>query len=351
MENTVLKEPASEENPVPLAKKQPMAEKERLALCEKLDRELETYISGLERKSYTEGWPEDKWQEEMEKHPFFMTKPLEEAGPLPPLLEGIQQLKYDPEENTTEELANNYKEDGNFNFKYGKYRLAILSYTEGLRAKSINSTINSELHNNRAAAHFFLKNYRSSLMDCEAALKLQPNYLKAIRKAAKCCQLMGRPDDCIKWCDQGLEETSWKAGDELDLASLEPCFPAAAHCPVCIGPDQRMTWPVLFLYPHYGVTDLVQKFHEDSTFEAHLNELFPEDSRAEWDSEGVFSSVSALNIYFESEDKTELVEVKKSSTLGHVLRDSRYCVYNGTPSFLVVVDGSAAEKRIKHSLS
>lgn len=58
------------------------------------------------------------------------------------------------------ELATNYKEDGNFNFKHSKYRMAILSYTEGIKAKSINSTLNAELHNNRAAANFFLKNYR-----------------------------------------------------------------------------------------------------------------------------------------------------------------------------------------------
>jgi len=38
--------------------------------------------------------------------------------------------------------------------------MAILSYTEGIRAKSINNTLNAELHNNRAAANFFLKNYR-----------------------------------------------------------------------------------------------------------------------------------------------------------------------------------------------
>lgn len=35
----------------------------------------------------------------MEKHPFFMTKSPEE-GQLSPLLEGIQQLKYDENENT-----------------------------------------------------------------------------------------------------------------------------------------------------------------------------------------------------------------------------------------------------------
>lgn len=43
-------------------KKPPMTEEERLALCQKLDRELDDFIEGLERKRYTEGWPEDRWE-------------------------------------------------------------------------------------------------------------------------------------------------------------------------------------------------------------------------------------------------------------------------------------------------
>jgi hypothetical protein len=45
------------------SKKQPMSEEERKLLCEKLDNELNEYISGLEQKSYSEGWPQDRWEE------------------------------------------------------------------------------------------------------------------------------------------------------------------------------------------------------------------------------------------------------------------------------------------------
>lgn len=38
----------------------------------------------------------------MEKHPFFMKKHPEPGDDLHPLYEGLQQLKYDPEENTPE---------------------------------------------------------------------------------------------------------------------------------------------------------------------------------------------------------------------------------------------------------
>nr|CAD7413968.1 unnamed protein product [Timema poppensis] len=140
--------------------KTPMTDEERQHLAEKLDLELEDFIGGLEKRSYTEGWPEDRWQEEMEKHPFFMSQPPSGDQPLSPLMEGLQQLKYDETENSPEDLANSYKEDGNFNFKIKKYRMAIIAYSEGLRHKCSDDKLNAQLHNNRAAAHFFLKNYR-----------------------------------------------------------------------------------------------------------------------------------------------------------------------------------------------
>lgn len=38
----------------------------------------------------------------MEKHPFFMKKAPEDGQELSPLMEGLQQLKYDSVENTPE---------------------------------------------------------------------------------------------------------------------------------------------------------------------------------------------------------------------------------------------------------
>lgn len=32
-------------------------------LAAKLDAELDEFINGLEKKAYTEGWPEDRWEE------------------------------------------------------------------------------------------------------------------------------------------------------------------------------------------------------------------------------------------------------------------------------------------------
>jgi hypothetical protein len=41
----------------------PISDGERLSLAARLDKELEEFISKLERKQYTDGWPEDRWEE------------------------------------------------------------------------------------------------------------------------------------------------------------------------------------------------------------------------------------------------------------------------------------------------
>jgi hypothetical protein len=40
-----------------------MSDEERRKLAEKLDQELDEFIGGLEKRSCTDEWPEDRWQE------------------------------------------------------------------------------------------------------------------------------------------------------------------------------------------------------------------------------------------------------------------------------------------------
>lgn len=41
----------------------PMSDEERLELASKLDKDLDNFINGLEKRKYTDGWTEDTWQE------------------------------------------------------------------------------------------------------------------------------------------------------------------------------------------------------------------------------------------------------------------------------------------------
>lgn len=369
-----------------------MSDEERRKLAEKLDQELDEFIGGLEKRSCTDEWPEDRWQEEIEKHPFFMTKTPEAGEPLSPLLEGLQQLKYSETDNTPQELAATYKEDGNYNFKIKKYRLAIMSYTEGLKQRCGDSLLESELYNNRAAAHFFLKNYRSCLYDCQAALKIRPCYPKAQARAAQCCVFLQRYDECIALCDKMLlasptdkialelraravagkkmeernirkqnvserkekekEQALLRAikergihieGTELSMAALEPSTPILAQGHVHLDEKGSLVWPVMFLYPEYQVTDLVQEYCEDTTFSQHLSAMF--ESTPKWDKDSSYIP-SELSIYYECTARHTLHPVAASDTLGQVLARESYVVYGGTPCFLVVVRGSKVEQNL-----
>lgn len=183
-----------------------ISDEERLELAAKLDSELDQFIAGLEKRKYADGWPEDKWEEEIRKHPFFMKEAPKPGDDIHPLFEGMQKLKYDPEENTTEELALNYKEDGNWYMKYKKFRMAIIAYTEGLKFKAKNDELNAVLYNNRSAANYMLKNYRSALMDAKKALELKNDYLKCKNRAALCCSYLERFDECKNYCYELLED-------------------------------------------------------------------------------------------------------------------------------------------------
>lgn len=376
------------DNENPTEKKQ-MTHEERLELAAKLDKELDQFISSLPKKKYEDGWPEDRWEEEMEKHPFFMTKAPEPGAELHPLYQGLQKLKYDPEENEPEELAISYKEDGNFNFKYKNYRLAILSYTEGIKIKCGNIEIEATLLNNRAAAHFFLGNYRSALKDCELALKLKPDYEKALLRAALCCCESKKFDLGIKYCNKILElnkdhktaqnllrkclhnlkvleknerkkllekkkkisaekallDEIYKRGVRLEgeknstLESCEPIFPQLMGHRVHLDSNNCLVWPVVFVYPEYKVMDFVQEFNENTSFEEILETFFKEP--AEWDTNKAYN-VNTINIYFQTLDK-KLRTVRICDTLGMILALKEYVVQAGTPSFIILVRNSAAE--------
>ncbi|XP_018565306.1 tetratricopeptide repeat protein 4 [Anoplophora glabripennis] len=385
----------NEEKPV----KKPMTHEERLELADKLDRELDEFIEKLPRRKYDEGWPEDRWEEEMEKHPFFMTQAPKPGQELHPLYEGLQQLKYDPDENEPEELATSYKEDGNFNFKHKNYRLAVVAYTEAIKVKCGKPEIEATLFNNRAASHYFLKNYRSSLMDCESALKINPDYDKALSRAANCCFHLKQYIKAVDYCDKILEKqkdnkeilelrqnsinaaklkerddrkneaaAKRKAKEEEDIIKeiinrgyniegrtkahisiekLEPCFPELMHNRVFLDPSSTLVWPVVFVYPEYKIMDYIQQFSEKQTFSEHLALVF--ESFPDWDEDKKYIPGN-INIYFETPRK-KIISIDVNKTLSDALKTRDYIIRGGTPSFIVMVRESPAEKRFLQEYS
>jgi len=377
--------------------KLPMTDEERQKLSRRLDEDLDNFIDNLQKTPYTDGWKEETWREEMEKHPFFMTKPPEPEEEPSPLVEGLQNLRYDPDDNSPEELADKHKVDGNFNFKCRKYKLAIMSYQEGLKLDFQNDQLRAQMFNNMSASHYFLQNYRSSLIAAEQALKLEPDYKKTIMRAINCCTQLKEFDKCLDYCDKYLERVPednsvmeikkealklkkimemekrkltkiqkqkeiekqkllneinsrqlniiGKEGNCIkDLKILDPKVPGLIY-PVHLS-ENRLVWPVTFLYPEYQTSDIIQMFHEDSTFYSQLEEMFSD--TPEWDVERKYNA-NTVNMYFEHlndcKKKTKVTKLDiKKCTLSQALTLLRCPIDNGTPVFMVFFAGGQYEK-------
>ncbi|KAI1301302.1 Tetratricopeptide repeat protein 4 [Halotydeus destructor] len=303
---------------------------------------------------YPGGWNEETWEKEFEKDPIFMTK-APETGELPPMLEALQQLKYDKDANSADELASNYKKDGNENFRLKKYRWAIDAYTEGLKLNCPDKTIMAQLYGNRAASHFFLQNYRRSLEDCFSALTLTPSNEKCAVRVAQIYVIRGEYDKCITFVEhypensEKLEKVRQEAVEKLPLqkakeakekaAALEQQqleksrdkildvikergirikqrdfvfmspHPGAFHCSVTLNANNELEWPVIFVYPEYGQTDFIENFNENNTFMDHLKMMFSDENRPGWDVEKKFNPEN-LTLGFALYGMTDLVKLR-----------------------------------------
>lgn len=371
--------------------KKPVTDEERLQLAAKLDKELDQFINSLEKRRYTEGWPEDRWEEEMAKHPFFMTKPPEPGEELSPLMKGLQQLKYDPEENTAQELAEAYKEDGRWHMQNKQFRLAVWSYTEALKFNVTEPEYRSVLYNNRSAAHFFIKNYRSSLIDAQKALELKPDYDKARWRAAQCAERLNRYDLCVELCDQILKadptnkqalemrkgviaRKTLKERDErkteqakrrkleqhartveqlkqrgvkfeekdalTNEAKLKPRLAPLEDFIVTADSNGVLHWPTVFCYPQFLSTDFQQQLSEELTMEEVLLNLFAEP--LEQDDDGQYAA-HTVNVYYENRLSAVVRKVDLKMKIKDILKEQAFYVYEGTLTFYVLAKGSPHE--------
>ena len=64
------------------------------------EEEMDKFLHKI-KTEYKDGWTESNWEEEIEKHPLFMTKPIDEnSDDLPPAIEAMRQLKWNDPEDT-----------------------------------------------------------------------------------------------------------------------------------------------------------------------------------------------------------------------------------------------------------
>lgn len=99
---------------------------------------------------------------------------IEKAGQIDPCNVDIKKLL------SNVSLVGRARARGNDLFKTERFTEACSAYGEGLRLDPSNSV----LYCNRAACWFKLGQWERSLDDCNQALRIQPNYIKALLRRA-----------------------------------------------------------------------------------------------------------------------------------------------------------------------
>ncbi|KAM5248584.1 tetratricopeptide repeat protein 4 [Ctenodactylus gundi] len=362
------------------------------------DSAMDEFLEKFRSQPYHGGFHEDRWEEEFDKIPLFMKKAPSDIDPKEnPDLACLQSIIFD-EDRSPEEQAKTCKDEGNDYFKEKDYKKAVILYTEGLKKNSADPDLNAVLLTNRAAAQYYLGNFRSALNDVIAAKKLKPCHLKAIVRGALCHLELKHFAEAVNWCDEGLqidgkekklleirakadklkrteqrdirkaklkekkeqsqndtllqaiktrnirlvseaagedEDSASEGLGEISLARLSFKNPCGAG--LSLDEQGRLMWPVLFLYPEYCHSDFISAFHEDSRFIDHLTVMFGE--TPSWDLEQKYCPDN-LEVYFEDEAREELYRVPPKSTLLRVLQHPRYFVKALTPAFMISVESS-----------
>lgn len=151
---------------------------------------------------FTEKTTEDVLKE-INRLPFFMTE-LDETdgdGGENTNLEALRSLVYDGE---PDEVATNFKNQGNDCFKTKRYQDAVQFYTKGIDVDCGVDSINSALFVNRAACNLELKNYRRCIEDCKKVLLIDEKNVKACYRAGKAFFAVERYDESTQILQFGL---------------------------------------------------------------------------------------------------------------------------------------------------
>ncbi|KAG6918228.1 hypothetical protein DXG01_015821 [Tephrocybe rancida] len=269
-------------------------------------------------------------------------------------------------EGTPDEVAQNFKEQGNEYFKGKRHREALGFYTQGIDAKPTDAALREALLCNRAACNLELKNYGSVLRDCSAALTLNAQSAKALYRSATALMALDRVEEALDCCDRcltfdsgnngvlQLRERATKVKSEKDRREKEKAErlrkeqeakqamsiafrernlivlpkadgssnPYEPHFDPDDPTNSTLVFPVFFLYPQHATSDVISEFVEEVPFAAHLEQMFPPQVPApEWDKQGEY--VDGQLVVYAMTFRKRLLKVGKKMTLRDVCRASQ----------------------------
>lgn len=303
----------------------------------------------------------------MSQIPLFMTE-LPENAEDNIQLQALQQLLY---EGTPEEVANNFREQGNERYKEAvtekeaKKKLvllrdAVMFYSKGLEQSTLSEELRVTLLLNRAAANMAMQNYGLVKRDCLTVLGKEVGNAKARVRLAKAYLSLGQlegAEECLEGtathgensgtmnemnelksriAEEKSRQWSSRTASPIDIIlgsrGLTKHVDAERHIlselpsmrdipSVTILPDGALTFPVILFYPQYGESDFIRDWEEDVTIREQLQSVFA--SRAPWDTQSMYTNVDELSVFTRDIDVGMIsvgVEGDLRSLLGTVIK-------------------------------
>lgn len=337
---------------------------------------------------------------DINKSPLFMTD-LEDNDDMA----ALEALAY---EGTPLENATDFKESGNEAFRekrwsdarefYGR-GIAVVTGEEKRRQRGEKPRENDPdgdseaeiakqravlgtLYVNRAACHLEMKNHRSCWLDCNAALQLNPQNVKAWYRSAKALLAVGRIEEADDACAGGLavdaengplkavardiiaraEAAAKKAAEEnqqkIEAAAKEALLRKAlqdrgikvrrsarppemgdARLELVPDPENKtigtLSFPTVLLYPVHYESDFIKAFTEKESLMQHFGYVFP----LPWDREGEYSA-NGVECFMETVTGG-LVRVGKKVPLLKVLSMDNVEVVDGVVKIYMVPKAKA----------
>lgn len=312
-------------------------------------------------------------------------------------LEAMRALQY---EGTKLEIAQGFKDQGNEMAKAKSWKDAREFYTKaiavllgkvdiGVPPEPIQQTEDEKAaeakqeqslletcYVNRSLCQLEIGNYRSTTLDCAAALKLNPRNVKAFYRSASALFKIEKIDEASDACTRGLDieptnaalktlagQIERKRAAQADLLAKEQkekeskqrqrialvsalkarnigmrgsqkppdLDDAEVHLtPDPESPKSSLVFPAIFLYPMHAQSDFVKKFGELETISDHLQYIFP----LPWDEEGLYR-LSGIDCFMDT-ITGGLVKVGKKLSLLKLLSNGKTEVLDGLVKIHVI---------------
>ncbi|KAK9356469.1 hypothetical protein V1523DRAFT_401947 [Lipomyces doorenjongii] len=123
----------------------------------------------------------------------------------------MEALRVDPDHKLARELLKASRELekkknlGNDAFKRGDLQTALELYSEALSVDECNKGTNSKLYSNRATVNIRLNRFEDAIKDCDAALELDPDFIKVRRTKARALGQLEKWDEAVQEFQKAVE--------------------------------------------------------------------------------------------------------------------------------------------------